>query len=120
MPLMTLRLEENQQKAPVIKQDESMDVPTLRRAEQGLSPTGTLALDVEPKAAPRVVVPIIDVNRSLAATLDTYHVDLSKPSERQPAPPEPEWLDEGDLEEVFSVDPRSNPAAFHLGKRVGS
>ncbi len=114
-PMMTLRIEENLPTVPVINAEESMNAPTLRHMGNGLGPKGTMAMDTEPKER-RIVVPIIDTNRSLAATLDTYHVDLSKPSERQPVPPEPEWLDEGDLEEVYSVDPLSNPAAFHLGK----
>ncbi len=122
MPMMTLRIEENLPTVPLINLEESMDVPTLRRGGQDLrplSPTGTMALDTEAKSE-KIVVPVIDINRSLAATLDTYHIDLSKPSERRAAPPEPEWLDEGDLEEVHSVDPLSNPAAFHLAKQHNS
>jgi hypothetical protein len=124
IPVTTLRIEENRRTMPLVNVEESMEAQTLRHGDQvlrPLSPTGTMALDIEPvKAAPQVVVQVIDVNRSLAATLDTYHIDLSKPSEKRSAPPEPEWLDEGDLEEVYSVDPVSNPAAFHLGKQRDS
>lgn len=112
-PAATLRMEENVRTMPLIKMAESLDQPTQRRANQGalVTPTGTLALDAAPPPAP-VLAPAIDVNRSLAATLDTYHVDLSVPSMRLPAPPEPEWLDESDLVEVYSVDPRSNPVSL--------
>lgn len=101
---------------PAINMAESIEAPTLRRGPAPLSPTGTLALDQEPVPAKPVVVTVLNLNRSLAATLDTYHVDLAAPSVRLPAPPEPEWIDESDLEEVYSVDPRSNPAAFNLTK----
>ncbi|HRI70745.1 MAG TPA: DUF2169 domain-containing protein [Polyangium sp.] len=96
---------------------ESIEAPTLRRPDQGkpqLTPTGTLALDIEsgpakPKAPKPIEVPIVDGSRSLAATLDTYLVDLDAPSVRQPAPPEPEWIDDAFVEEVYSVDPVANP-----------
>lgn len=122
MPMMTLRIEEKPLVAPSLNVEESMDVPTMRQGEnvlRALSPTGTMTTDTEAKPQ-QVVVPVIDVNRSLAATLDTYHIDLSKPSERLKAPDEPEWLDEDDLEEAYSVNPLSNPAAFHLGKQRDS
>jgi hypothetical protein len=110
MPMMTLRIEENRPPAPIINVERKNELVV-----GAFSPTGTMAIDTEAKQKQGTVA-VIDVNRSLAATLDTYHIDLSKPSERQPVPPEPEWLDDGDLEEVYSVDPRSNPAALYLGK----
>jgi len=121
----TLRIEENVPTLPLIKMAESIESPTQRRGDPKVpivTPTGTLALDHEPGPSNAAPAPVLDVNRSLAATLDTYHVDLSVPSVRLPAPPEPEWLDESDLEEVYSVDPLSNPASLRatmLQKETG-
>ncbi len=118
-PAMTMRMDATADKRD--EQLDSMDVPTLRDEKhifRAITPTGTLALDQEPSPlAKPIEVPIIHIPplqdlSNLAATLDTYHVDLSAPSERSPAPPEPEWLDESDLEEVYSVDPESNPASI--------
>lgn len=95
----------------------STDAPTLRRIDPKaamVTPTGTLPLDQgsgSPKGEKRIEVPIIEGPPSLAATLDTYHVDLSAPAAAPPPPPEPEWLDDADLEEVYSVDPISNPVS---------
>jgi hypothetical protein len=112
----TLRINEQIRTMPMVKPSESADSPTLRRGGPGLpalSPTGTLALDQDVKpAAPAIVVPIIEAPSSLSATLDTYDVDLLVESVRAPAPPEPAWLDAADLEEVYSVDPLSNPASI--------
>lgn len=113
-PAATLRIEENIATLPIIKMAEPLEAPAQRRANQGLAvvtPTGTLAMDAEPATA-QIAIPNIDVTQSLAMTLDTYRVDLSVPSVRLPAPPEPEWLDESDVEDVYSVDPLSNPVSL--------
>lgn len=114
-PAMTMRMDATADKLQAV----SVEVPTLRQEKlPALTPTGTLALDQEPSRlakpidVPIIRMPAIEDPPSLAATLDTYHVDLSVPSERAPVPPEPEWLDESDLEEVYSVDPDSNPMSI--------
>lgn len=110
MPSGTLRIEEK----PVVNVDESIEAPTLRRGASLLgSPAPSGTLEMAAALAPQAPA-VLEVNRSLAATLDLYRVDLSKPSVIPPAPPEPEWLDENELIEVHSADPLSNPAAFRL------
>jgi len=121
-PAATLRVNEQARTMRMAKGAESMDVPTLRQISPEMapqSPTGTLALDREIKtAAPAIIVPIVEAPRSVAETLDTYDIDLLVESVRAPAPPEPEWLDAGDVEEVYSVDPLSNPVSMRAAWQV--
>jgi hypothetical protein len=112
----TLRVNEQARTLRIAKAGESMDLPTLRQVNVAIapqSPTGTLALDQEIKAAaPAIIVPILEAPKSVAETIDTYDIDLLVESVRPAAPPEPEWLDAGDVEEVYSVDPVSNPVSL--------
>lgn len=112
----TLRVNEQARTMRMAKAAEAKDVSPLRPMNPAIaaqSPNGTLALDQEVKvAAPAIIVPIIEAPRSVAETIDTYDIDLLVESVRTPAPPEPEWLDAGDLEEVYSVDPNSNPVSM--------
>lgn len=112
----TLRVNEQARTMRMAKAADSMDVPTARPGKIAIaaqSPNGTLALDNEMKvAAPAIIVPIIEAPKSVAETIDTYDIDLLVESARPSAPPEPEWLDGGDVEEVYSVDPTSNPVSM--------
>lgn len=121
-PAATIRVNEQVRTMRIPTVGESMDLPTLRQinvAKAPLSPTGTLALDQEMKpAAAAIIVPMIEAPRSVAETLDTYDIDLLVESVRTPVPPEPEWLDAGEVEEVYSVDPLSNPVSMRAGWKV--